>query len=715
MNQYLSRPSRHGGPLAFITSTPDLASIPSRPLQRLLTAYHRILLVDELFPQRLGWHLGPLVKLGSHPDPGVRVLAIVCYSMQSTMTERERETAYWDSLGEPGKQDAVVEVGEEILADGQIVSLEADSWIIAFLESKRRASLVEELRIRFDDYYLDEGQADQIHDVELSAHIVEVSGVLLFKADAAPPLRSPLVITPSITKTLYAFSSFLSNRLPILLISPPGAGKTTLIAHLASQLYPTTPSQIISLHLSDTSIDPKSLLGSYVPSSTKSGTFEWIEGPVCAAMRAGKWLVFEDIDKASPEVLGTILPLVESLGPFKGYGDAAKISVPGKSTTVSAATGFALFATRSTTQGQAGTGHSSTFIGSHRWFEVHLPAPRPEEQQAILSSLFPRLPSVAVHRLVEIFDAVRLASSVSSTSTLSRANKIHEIGLRDLIKWTRRVEQYFPARHSLGESSMDVDEDDTIATVARIFSNSEVKDRMFLDASDVFFGATPRSVLTVESPSIGSVVAAQLDISLEQANWVLTTRTPDIHIERSHSDGSVKRLTIGRTSLDARPPTRYGPSSAGNATTKAFALHRPSLLLLEQLATSALYSEPLLLVGETGTGKTTAIQHIASLLSHPLTVFNLSNQTEVADLVGGFKPVDPRVTAGALQGRFSMLFNGTFNARKNVEFDNAARKAVQGGKWKRSVAMWRDASLKAIARIREVYVAFVLSSYYTLV
>jgi midasin len=260
------------------------------------------------------------------------------------------------------------------------------------------------------------------------------------------------------------------------------------------------------------------------------------------------------------------------------------------------------------------------------------------------------------------------------------------------------VEQYFPIRGPKTTEMMDVDGDDSEALTARVFLNPELRDRIFLEARDIFFGSTALTPLTSAS-GFGSAIAEQLSLSIEQAEWVLGARTPELHIERSQSDGRIIGVQIGRTSLEARSPQRS--HSVPNIIVNSFALHRPSLLLLEQLATAVRFNEPLLLVGETGTGKTTAIQYLASLLSHPITVFNLSNQTEVSDLVGGFKPIDARVPASNLLLKFISLFNGTFNARRNVEFDQAIRKAIQDTKWKRAVMMWRDAIAKAVSRIRE--------------
>ncbi len=44
---------------------------------------------------------------------------------------------------------------------------------------------------------------------------------------------------------------------------------------------------------------------------------------------------------------------------------------------------------------------------------------------------------------------------------------------------------------------------------------------------------------------------------------------------------------------------------------QTFAATRPSAVLLEQLAVCVAKGEPVLLVGETGTGKTSTVQHLA--------------------------------------------------------------------------------------------------------
>ncbi len=51
------------------------------------------------------------------------------------------------------------------------------------------------------------------------------------------------------------------------------------------------------------------------------------------------------------------------------------------------------------------------------------------------------------------------------------------------------------------------------------------------------------------------------------------------------------------------------------------------------------HSEPALLVGETGTGKTTVCQMLALARGQSLHIINCNQHTETSDFLGGFRPV----------------------------------------------------------------------------
>lgn len=67
-----------------------------------------------------------------------------------------------------------------------------------------------------------------------------------------------------------------------------------------------------------------------------------------------------------------------------------------------------------------------------------------------------------------------------------------------------------------------------------------------------------------------------------------------------------------------------------------YALTRTSCCLLERLAVCLSLNEPALLVGETGTGKTTTLQILAKQTGHTLVVINMNQQSDSSDLLGGY-------------------------------------------------------------------------------
>ena len=110
-----------------------------------------------------------------------------------------------------------------------------------------------------------------------------------------------------------------------------------------------------------------------------------------------------------------------------------------------------------------------------------------------------------------------------------------------------------------------------------------------------------------------------------------------------NDDDVPQLLKIGRITLPIVPPP---PTTIGHQlntpmkTPSRFAYTGQSLRLLETLSGCVAMKAPVLLVGETGCGKTTVVQHLAELVGQDLVVQNLNIQSDTTDLLGGFKPVD---------------------------------------------------------------------------
>lgn len=69
---------------------------------------------------------------------------------------------------------------------------------------------------------------------------------------------------------------------------------------------------------------------------------------------------------------------------------------------------------------------------------------------------------------------------------------------------------------------------------------------------------------------------------------------------------------------------------------------RYSRNIVEKIMYNLNFGSNLLLVGRTGCGKTTAVQETAKLLEKKLFVYNMSQSSDVSDLLGGFKPMDSK-------------------------------------------------------------------------
>ena len=300
----------------------------------------------------------------------------------------------------------------------------------------------------------------------------------------------------------------------------------------------------------------------------------------------------------------------------------------------------------------------------------------------IIDTRFPRLAGQVAEGLVRLWEAVRDIGSTAST---------RDIGMRELEKLCVRVEKLLPSSFQ----AMDVESSSTAVPLSTIFSNPVLREDIFAECRDVFFGAgATTAAARAHLTDIANTIAQHLGLSDERRDWVLHGRIPDLAIDKD-MNGVLTSVRVGNTRL---MPSNAPESSP--AVTRPFAMHKPAISLLSRLATAISLNEPVLLTGETGTGKTSVITHLASLLRKPLISLNLSNQTESSDIIGGFKPVDARVPASELHARFLDLFGGTFSRKKNAHFEESVRKAVQEGKWKRVVALWKEAVKLARERIQ---------------
>ncbi|EAL18568.1 hypothetical protein CNBJ2090 [Cryptococcus deneoformans B-3501A] len=643
VHTFILRTPFRNGPLALVDFN-NLPTIPTARLHILLLIYLRLIIVDPSIATRNNWPITQLYTLRTdHPDQGLRLLAIQVLARQQKWSEKKRMEAEKTFVGNVADIDAEVLFGFEtvILPQGgfQIQEVKIDGWMLPVIESKRinearrhaaKASTISYLHVPVIDRS------------DLCSRIVLVADQLMLRSSALNPLFTTM--------------------------------HTHILQYLSSMLFPSQrpSSRILTIPLADTSIDVKSLIGTYVSSPNKPGTFEWMEGALAKAIRAGRWVVFEDVDRGSTEMLVTLAGIARSLRSARP-GQRAMLAVPGR-VTVEAGDGFGLFVTRTTRQEHT----APTFYAHHIFSEVFLAAPSDEDILAILTARFQRLPKTVLTTLVNIWHELR------PFDKLSGQVKARDIGLRDLEKWCARVERNLPSSASLV----------ALEQSGSVFANSVLQDEIFLEGVDIFVASLDTKKVSREKrKQMVDIIARGLGMD-EDRFMALDSRKPNFEVSPAS-----RQLHIGRVIMDMGAPEKGRRDTSSSA--RPFALTKPSLILLERIAVSLTLGEPTLLVGETGTGKTTAVQHIASIVRRPLTVLNLSMQTESSDLLGGFKPIDASVAARSIHARWQKLFCETFAMGKpaNGAYVEAASRALSGRKWARCAELWTSSAKRAIDKL----------------
>ncbi|BGP32484.1 AAA ATPase midasin [Rhodotorula toruloides] len=566
-------------------------------------------------------------------------------------------------------------------------------------------------------------------------------------APAASPTTTapePFVTTPAHSALLAHLADGLKRRVPTLITGTPSCGKQSAISHLWNLVHASPSASdavtaeakrrgLVVINMADRSLDSKSLLGSLssAPSSSSgsnssgAGQFTFVEGPLTRAVRQGRWTLLLNIDQAAPELLSVVKVVAErmstsasvmksddrmygGIGAEEQDGGVGLRVGGGEGRWVKAGEGFMLFATRSVpATSLVPTPPPANFFASHFFEEAVLSPFNSDEVAQIVQGRYgaslDRVNGLA-RLLVDAWERVREAVRDGRDSSVGGTKR--EIGVRDLLRWCRRVAALLPAGMNL----------------AALEANPTLQEEVFVEAKDVFLGsliAPPAATTTVTDPStstahlprdrfsvIARSLASSLGLSGERADWALRRRVPDVVLPTIDTSSgldpstslSAHSVKIGRVAL----PYAAGAALKRTAASRPYALTKPSLLLIEKLAVCLSLSEPVLLVGETGTGKTAAIGYLAELMGKRLTALNLSNQTEAGDLVGGFRPIDEaeeaRRTASELVNRFVELFGATFSLTRNGEYIAAVRKAFDKKRYNRLVDSFRQANRMAAKR-----------------
>lgn len=483
---------------------------------------------------------------------------------------------------------------------------------------------------------------------DLSPLVTSVFGVLVPNLTKSATLTlTEFVPTQKSISVLRILASNIQRNFPTMLHGPAGSGKTFLFNQLSRLMG--NENSVIKIHLGEQT-DAKLLLGTY-SSGDKPGTFKWRSGVLTTAVKEGKWVLVEDIDKAPTEVLSILLTLLEK----------RQLIIPSRGEVIKAHNNFQIVSTiRMNDKDQL-----PDLIGLRLWSLIKVEVPSQFELVSILSAKFPLLKNL-VKKFLTCFEGILKIYSSNHFISLNKGSHPRAISVRDLIKFCSRCNKIL-----LNNNISSADE----------LMETSIFDQFFQEAIDCFGSSlTDYNALI----PLSNIIGEHLEVAPSRINLFLTKHVPQFFDD----DESLKvgRAILRKSNIDN---TLNKFKKTSNIT--AFARTNHSLRLMEQISVSVEMTEPVLLVGETGTGKTTVVQQIAKLMNKNLTVINVSQQTESGDLLGGYKPVNTKIIAIPLQEIFENLFITTFSKRKNEKFSSILTKVFNRGQWKNVIKLWKEA------------------------
>ncbi|KAL1494716.1 hypothetical protein ABEB36_010268 [Hypothenemus hampei] len=453
-----------------------------------------------------------------------------------------------------------------------------------------------------------------------------------------------LIQVPSTWNNLKKIAIGLSSGQAICLQGVVGSGKTILVDYIASCAGRILGQTFIKVQMDD-QMDSKMLLGTY-RSSDIPGEFIWQPGVLTQAVVEGHWLLLEDIDLVNMDIASVICSLLEN----------NSLTVPGYRDSVPITPGFQLFVTQrliTSSTGQQKRYTNSLYLLEKQLFQVTIDPLTSEELKQILNVKYQKFQTVA-DRLINVFE---LFTNKVNELPILRKKSTRSLSTRDFFKWCSRSHRDFTV-HSQ-ESAL----------------------KLLQNAIDVFCCSFANQE---EALNLAKSICSTLGIVSQKADYFFNNYKP--LLKMLPNDFQSGRVTLER---------KHSMYSKQNQ----FCFTRPAAVLLERIMCCVKFKEPVLLVGETGTGKTSLVQYLANTLGEKLIVINMNQQSDSADLLGGFKPVDLKTILAPLRNEFESVFRDFFDMGPNQEYLTKVAFAYNKQKYVRLVSLMQLSVTAALKRL----------------
>ncbi|MDD5437092.1 MAG: AAA family ATPase, partial [Candidatus Omnitrophica bacterium] len=491
---------------------------------------------------------------------------------------------------------------------------------------------------------------------------VKIGDTVIRKRDGrgpyVPGASARLFETETTNKYLAKIAEMIEMKEMPLLVGPTGSAKTSLVRYLAY----LTGNNFVRVNL-DAQTDTSEIIGSYVPVENEEGKFEWRDGLLVTALKKGYWILLDELNLADPEILERINSLLDDEGclvitehenekimsprEYRGKieeyirrnGNKAEKSMDELMREAKAALekegiygvdpNFRLF-TAMNPERYAGRNRLSLAM-RNKLSEIWISGEMSDaEYEKIIGGYLADNPEKKnmVKAMVKLHQGMQYVIEYLEGGTIDK----YQFSMRDIKAWAGYINRY---GKRLGWT-------EAFAKGALYFYYERMttkgdKDKFMEWFEDVIGKASYQQASKCAKALLGR------RISDEQKKAIVAGgRVPilDIPLETNKSPKEkelVPKLETARL------------------------VHTASTVKdLEKIAQAADLNDPLLLVGETGAGKTSLVRYLAYLTNNSFQRLNLSGQTEKMDFIGGYYPEE--------NGRFVWRDGALINAMRNGQW-----------------------------------------------